>query len=266
MRSLAAVGVFCAFVGAVFAGRASAADLKEIEARGSLRALVSADEQPEMFALKEGAAPGFERELLEGYTRTRHLKLEVVTVPNFDQIVPMLLKGEGDLIIGIVDTETRRKQIDFTIETLPARHLAVSRKPAPVVATLDEFRKARVGVVSGTSWAEAAVAAGVKSPASYTDLPQVLDALQAGKITATVMSAPDFALSQRRDPSLQAGVFVGPPSHAAWGVRKEDRALVESINDYVFTLRSTPAWGQLVGKYFSSEALELFKRARREGQ
>jgi ABC-type amino acid transport substrate-binding protein len=249
--------------GLAVASQAHALDLKEIVARGSLRVLVASDEQPEMFAIIPGAAPGFEREIIEGFSKTRRLKLEIVTVANFEQIIPMLNKGEGDLIMGIVETDSRRKQIDFTIETLPARHLVVSRAPQPPVTSLDEFRKAKVGVVAATSWAEAAAAAGAKTPASFADLPQVLEALQTGKIGATVMSTPDFALAQRKDPSLRAGIFIGPPSHAAWGARKGDKALVDALNDYIFNMRSTPAWGQLVGRYFSNDALELFKRARR---
>jgi membrane-bound lytic murein transglycosylase F len=231
--------------------------------------LVSADEQPEMFALTPAAPapPGFEREILEGFARTHRCKLELVTVQTFDQIIPMLLKEDGDVIVGIIDTESRRRQISFTIETLPARHLAVNRKPQPPLATLDDFRKVKVGVITGTSWAEAAAAAGVKgtNTVSFPDLPQVLEALQSGRVSATVMSAPDFALAQRHDPSLQAGPFLGPPSRAAWGVRKSDPGLLASLNDYIFNMRSSPAWGQLVGRYFTPDALDLFKRARSTG-
>src|SRR5262245_46339532 len=85
---------FAALACLVLSGAAQALDLKEIEARGTLRVLVSADELPEMFALAPGAsAPGFEREIIEGFARTHRCKPEVVTVPTFDQIIPMLLKG-----------------------------------------------------------------------------------------------------------------------------------------------------------------------------
>src|SRR5262249_57751996 len=123
MRSLRAAAAVLAC--AALCGTAGALDLKEIETRGSLRVLVSADEQPEMFALTAATSPGFEREILEAFAKTHHCKLELVTVPTFDQIIPLLLKEEGDVIVGIIDTEGRRQSINFTIETLPARHLAV---------------------------------------------------------------------------------------------------------------------------------------------
>src|SRR5262249_55575388 len=97
---------------------------------------------------------------------------------------------------------------------------------------------------------------------NFPDLPQVLEALQAGKGGATVMSAPDFALSQRHDPTLQAGIFLGPPSHPPRGGRQADKALGDGPNHPIFNKRSPPAWGQLVARYFSSDALDLFRRAR----
>jgi ABC-type amino acid transport substrate-binding protein len=241
-------------------------DLKEIEARGTIRALVSADEQPEMFALAVGSAnPGIEREILDRFARAHGLKIDVVTVPNFEQIIPDLLKGDGDLIIGIIDTESRRRQIAFTIETLPGRHLVVNRKPAAAISTVDAMKRARFGVIQGTSWAEAAAAAGVaaSNTVQFPDLPGVLGALESGKVAATVMSAPDFALARRRDPALQAGTFIGAPTSAAWGIKKTDGALVDALNDHIFTLKGSMAWGQLVAKYFTADALELFRQARR---
>jgi ABC-type amino acid transport substrate-binding protein len=243
-----------------------ALDLKDVETRGSIRALVSADEQPEMFSLtQDAAAPGFEREILDGFAKAHNVKVEVVNVPNFEQIIPMLVKGDGDLIIGIIDTETRRRQITFTIETLPARHLLVNRKPAAPVEAAD-LKHAHFGVIQGTSWAEAAAAAGVPAAntSNYPDLFAVLAALQGGKVAATVMSAPDFALAQKRDGGLQGGAFIGPPASAAWGLRKSDKQLEDALNDHIFTMRGSVAWRQLVSKYFTPDALELFRRARRQ--
>ena len=48
------------------------------------------------------------------------------------------------------------------------------------------------------------------------------------------MSAPDFALAQRKDPALQAGLFLGPPNSTAWGVRTADKALFIKTNDGSF--------------------------------
>lgn len=76
-----------------------------------LRVLVPADEMPEMFSFEPKGQPGFERELVEGFCRIHGLALDVIKVADFEEIIPMLLRGEGDVITGIVDTPARREKI-----------------------------------------------------------------------------------------------------------------------------------------------------------
>ncbi len=262
MRGLRFVGA----LGAVWLAGSTVAfgDLAEMKQRGTLRVLVSADELPEMFALEPGEKPGLEREMLEAFARSNGLEIEPVPVENFEHIIPALIEGKGDLIIGIVDTESRREKIAFTVETLPARHLAVNRKPAPPIDSLEKLRKSRVGVVIASSWAEAALDAGVE-PANMEayDLRQgVLDGLQKGAIEAAVMTLPDFAQARQSDDALQVGTFVGPPVSGAWGVRKEDEDLRRALDTHLSALRQSPAWGGMVLRYFSQDALELLAKAR----
>jgi hypothetical protein len=47
-------------------------------------------------------------------------------------------------------------------------------------------------------------------------------------------------------------------------VRKEDRALLAALDDYVGSVRRTSTWSRLVVKYFGDEAPEILKRARNE--
>jgi polar amino acid transport system substrate-binding protein len=246
------------------ASTVASGDLAEMKLRGTLRVLVSADELPEMFALEPGELPGLEREMLEAFARTNGLTIEPVPVQNFELIIPALLEGQGDLIVGIVDTEARREKIAFTVETLPARHVAVNRKPAPPIDTLEKLRASRVGVVIASSWADAALDAGVE-PANMEayDLAQgVLDGLRTGAVEAAVMSLTDFAQARQKDAALQVGTFVGPPASGAWGVRKDDADLRQALNNHLGALRQSPAWGAMVLRYFSQDALELLATAR----
>ena len=90
---------------------ASAVDLPEIQARGSLRVIAAEGEQPEMFDFDgDPAKPGLEREMLEGFARLKRLKLEVVPVKAFTDRIPALLRGDGDVIVGLVDTAERRSR------------------------------------------------------------------------------------------------------------------------------------------------------------
>jgi ABC-type amino acid transport substrate-binding protein len=230
----------------------------------TLRVLVAADEMPEMFSFAPTGAPGFERELLEGFCRIHGLKLEVVRVHDFEQIIPMLLRGEGDVITGIVDTAARRERVAFTGEVLPVRHLAVTRRPGPAASRPDDLRALRVGIIPGTSWEQAAVDAGVPKAkrVAFRDAEALLAALRSGRVDAVVMPLLDFALAHKRDPELVAGAFVGSTTAAAMAVRAGDGRLLESLNSYLQGMRQ--ARHALMFKYLSEDALSLIALARRE--
>ena len=238
-----------------------AMDLQAIEGRGTFRVLVPGDEIPEMFAFKRGAVPGFEREILEGFVALRRVKLEVVPIERFEEILPALRKGDGDIVTGINDTAARRQIVDFTVEVLPSRHVVVTRKPRPEVTTVFQFRAEKVGVLKGTTWADSAEAAGAHAEV-FADQKDVLAALKTGRITATVMAATEFVLAQRHDPDLQAGVVLGSPGSAAWALRKEDKQLKAALDDYLTNLRRTGSWSRLVVKYFGRDALSVLGKQR----
>src|SRR5262249_45153414 len=143
--------LIAALVAPLLAGRSASADTGLTRVPGRLRVLVSADEMPEVFAIDAGGKPGLEREMIENFARINRLQIQVVPVKNFDQIIPMLLRGDGDVITGIVDTDGRRKQIAFTGETYPVRHVVVTHKPLPSVSDPAALRALKVAVIPGTT-------------------------------------------------------------------------------------------------------------------
>jgi ABC-type amino acid transport substrate-binding protein len=246
--------------------RVPARDLAEMKAKGALRVLFSSDSNAQTFSVTPGTEPGLERELLETFARLHRLQMKPVPKERFEDIIPALLRGEGDLIVGINDTEERRRQIDFTVEVMPSRHVVVTRVPDSAIVSLDALRAVRVGVVSGTTWEEAAVAAGVTESrlVRAADVDAMLGSLGARKVAAVVMSLADATLAVQADPKLQVGMFLGRPRRAAWAVRKSDPELKRALDAHLGGSRQTGAWSRLVVKYYGENALKVLDRARTE--
>ena len=258
--------VFALATGVLAAATAFGADLAAVKARGSLRVLAVDLKQPDEFFQFSGA-PGFDREILEGFAKLHELRLEPVPVSAWDDLVPALVADRGDVIAGrFTVTEERKRRIAFTRETFPTRNVVLTRQPTPPVRSLEELRALRVGTVRGSSMAEAVAHAGVP-PANVDSsirpggLPQ---ALAAGRVKAVVLGVESAITAQRDDPKFELGLFVGPPGSLAFGVRPGDAALLAVLDRYVENLRRTATWNRLAVKYFGDSAPEVLRKARAE--
>jgi membrane-bound lytic murein transglycosylase F len=252
------------FAGSLASG-AAAADWPEIQARGVLRVLAPLDTMPEMFSLKGEPAPGIERELIEGFASLHKLKIEYVPVANTHERIPLLLEGRADVLVGgMAVTEARRKLVDFTTEVLPLRHVVVTRRPHPTVASLEQLRRERVATLKGSSWAEQVEAAGVprENVETFTTVPEIMAALHNGHASAVVLSIAWAIVEQRKDGQIELGLFVGPAMGQAWAVPKDMPQLRQAIDQYLNNVRRTATWSRLVTKYYGESALEILRKSR----
>ncbi|HEU0108091.1 MAG TPA: transporter substrate-binding domain-containing protein [Vicinamibacteria bacterium] len=244
---------------------AAAADLADVTARGTLRVIVMPlSATDEFFPVPPGPRPGFDREVLDGFVGLHRIKLVVVPVEGWDNLVPALLQGRGDLIAGrFTVTDARLKQIAFTSEVFPTRNVVMTRRPHARVQTLEALRQEKVGTIKGSSMAEA-VRAVVPAPNVDDSFPPggLPAALTAGKVSAIVLGIESAIAAQREDAQIELGAFVGPPGSLAYGVRKEDTALLKALNEYIDNVRRTPTWSRLVVEYFGSSAPEILRKAR----
>jgi peptidoglycan lytic transglycosylase F len=243
----------------------AAADLADVKARGTLRVIVMPlSATDEFFPLPAGARPGFDRAVLDGFVALHRIKLEVVPVEGWDNLIPALQQGRGDLIAGrFTVTDTRLKQIAFTSEVFPSRNVVLTRKPHAPVATLEALREEKVGTIKGSSMAEA-VRDVVPAPNVDDSFPPggLPGALVAGKVSAVVLGVESAIAAQRQDPAMELGAFVGPPRSLAYGVRKQDAALLQALNEYIENVRRTPTWSRLVVEYFGASAPDILRKVR----
>jgi len=148
---------------------------------------------------------------------------------------------------------------------LPTRHVVVGLTSRGQVRSLELLRMQKVGVVTGSSWAEAAASAGIPPNRilAFTDTPAMVNALLGGQVNVVVMGISSFALGRKKHPELRADLFLGAPGTHAWAVRKGDVALRDQLNKHIALLKGSGAWGQLLARYLSPDALTLFTSARK---
>jgi membrane-bound lytic murein transglycosylase F len=245
----------------------AAADLAEIKARGVLKVLaVIQRPTPQFFTLEPNLEPGFDREILEGFARAQGVGIEYVTLTSFDQLVPALLEGRGDLIAGRVsNTPVRAEHVDFTAEVFPTRDLIFNHAPAPAVLTREQLLALpRIATLRGSSMAEALRAAGVpEAKIVYPDPPESLPArVESGEYPAGAWVLEAAMVWQLTHPTLQMGMSLGAPQSLAYGVPKGTPNLLAALNGHIRIVRQSGTWNRLVVKYFGERAPEILKAAR----
>jgi peptidoglycan lytic transglycosylase F len=256
--------VLLSLAASALAASASAQDLSEIQARGTLRVLaVTSAEQT--FFVSDAPRGGFDWEMLEGFAKLQKVSLELVAIDAWDELIPALLKDRGDLIAGgFTATDPRRKQIAFTAETFPTRSVVVSR--GRKVEALADLKREKVGTIRGSSMIEDLTAVGVPAASIDAEIEsgQLLAALKSGRVTAGVDGIEAALVAKTRDPELQIGPFVGQPASLAWGVRKPAARLLAALDEYIANARRTPTWNRLAVKYFGPAAPEILRNSARK--
>jgi membrane-bound lytic murein transglycosylase MltF len=181
-----------------------------------------------------------------------HLKVSVVFVPvSRDELLPALLDGRGDLVMGnLTVTPERQKIVDFTDPWIAnVDEIVVTGPNGPAIAALDDLSGQEVFVRESSSYYESLVALnkdfaarGLK-PAVIVSAPEelededLMEMAAAGLVKVLVVDNHKAWFWQRVIPSLKLypSVALRRGSEIAWAVRKDNPQLKAALNAFLST-------------------------------
>jgi membrane-bound lytic murein transglycosylase F len=103
-------------------------DLPDIIKKGKLTVL--AENSSTSYFIYKGKKMGFEYELLNLFAEEIGVELDVKIVKNLDSLIPMLNRGEGDIIAcNYTITKERGKIINFSEPFIQTQQVLIQRKP-----------------------------------------------------------------------------------------------------------------------------------------
>ena len=178
------------------------------------------------------------------------IKYQPVTSQNR---IPLLQSGKADLIVAdITITPERAQVIDFsTPYFVTGQQFLV---PAGSPDKLDEYSKARIGAVKGTTGEQALHQRFPQSRVlSYDDIPLALTALRNGNVQAIT-----------QDSTILAGLLAEAPDKANFkiipdllskeeigvGVKKGEPALLKAVNDELVNLEKSGQAAKIYDVWF----------------
>jgi len=194
---------------------------------------------------------GFDIEIGQAIARKLGVKLVVKDIA-FDGLIPALITGKIDFIAAAMTiTEERQKMVSFSDPYFTAGQVIVVRKGSGFSPKgYQELSGHKVGVQQGTTAdIDVSKVKGVKI-VRYTRFTNAFLDLALGRLDAVVL---DFAPAQayvKFNPKLEISSPVLSQESYGIAVRKQDKELLDVINEVLKELKTKTAYDYLIDKWF----------------
>jgi membrane-bound lytic murein transglycosylase F len=216
------------------------ADLKQIRWRRKLRVLLPSKRTALSYPPDVASAHEYEINLVKRFAEKHYLELDWVHVERWDDLVPNLLAGKGDLIAAnITITESRKDKVSFTVpidtvreklvvrigddikspEDLIGREVAVRERSA-FWDLLKEFREQHAGIE-------------VRLLPEHVPAYAVLSGVSTGEYDIAAVDISQLEAQSNQWPDLKIVDGLTRDSIIAWGVNPESVNLLEALNTFL---------------------------------
>jgi membrane-bound lytic murein transglycosylase F len=240
------IGVLALLIAAACSGAGDGASprsiggLDEVLARGTLRILRPTRDRAEPLP-RTGNSLRFEYELVETYCSHIGVEPEYVYVDSRDRLIPSLLEGRGDVIVGnMTVTEKRREQVAFTVSVAVVREQLVKRANDVHLVNARQLAGRRVAVRPSSSfWSTLeklrARHAGieVQQVSEDLDIGEILERVALGQYDVTIADSNVAAAYRDAAMGIVPAFDVSKDRPIAWAVRPGNDALRRSLDQYL---------------------------------
>jgi membrane-bound lytic murein transglycosylase F len=247
--------------------------LQEIVKSGYIRVLTRNNDTS--FFIYRGHRMGFDYELGKKLAQHIGIRVDMIITQGWSEMVPALLKGEGDVIAAeMTVTEERKKQVLFAEPWGHTREVVVWKDGSPEIKSAEDLAGKEVHVrKSSTYWQsllelnEKLRAAGrpevvLKAVPEDWETDTILQAVSKGEMVYTLADELLSSVHTAYWDNLVVGPAVSAERDLAWAVRPGDVELKKAIDEVFRDLRKKPDFNILRKKYFEAE--RTLKKERKD--
>ena len=216
---------------------------------------IDANFPPFAYVDKNGNPDGFDVQAMNWIAKEMGFKVTHKPI-DWDAIIPTLRAKKIDLIAaGMSITDKRREQVNFTNPYWIITQVLVAPKDSNL--TVDQILADgnKVGVQRGTTEAKWIQENLIKKEGRkfelvmYDSAPLSVEDVVNGRIVAAAMDDAPAKDAVRKKPVKIVGRFGMPDESFGYAVRKEDKELLDTLNEGLRRLMESPYWEELQAKY-----------------
>jgi len=220
--------------------RAFTGDLSQIDARGFVRFLIPAINDAGV--LPRGRTPlQAEQRVAEWFAVSRGLEPVWVPVAEYDQLIPALLAGRGDVIVANLSvTPGRQRDIAFGAPLVRVHEVAVTHRDSAPVATAADLVGRTVTVRrSSAYWSTLDSLARIHPEITVVAAPEEADTeellyrVARGELDVTLADNLIAEVARSYMPVLRVDATLSGPRSIAWGVRPSNPMLRDTIDAFI---------------------------------
>ena len=247
-------------------------DLDEILGEGVLRVITTYS--PTGYFLYRGKTMGFEYELFKRLADHLNVNLEIVLARNVDSVIPMLNRGDGDIIaLGYTILADRKDDVSFTDPYLITHQSLIQKKPdnwrkmtrdnikkslvTDVVDLIDETVSVRK---NSSYYHRLKELSNELGDSIYIDIlpgemsdEMIIKMVAEGKIKYSIIDHHKASIHKSYFPNIDTDTPVSLSQRLAWAVRKTSPELMKTINKGLRSIKRKPDYNMIYQKYFENK-------------
>lgn len=211
------------------------ASMDELQARGSL--IVLTLEGPTSYMPGEDGPSGYEVDLVRAFAAHLGVEARFETRSSITAVTTALARGEGDIAAaGLTVTPTREAHMLFGPAYKTVTEQLVCHGGGPTPTSLDDLGRARIVVLTGSSYLETlqALSAVREQPLHWTvrragSAMPLLEAVDAGEFDCTIADSHLADFARRRHPDLVVAMDLSGEESLAWAYSQHVEGLGDAL-------------------------------------
>ncbi len=199
-----------------------------------------------------GKPAGFDYDILSLFAQKLGVDLEVQEVQRWEELIPRLKAGKGDIIgAGMTYLVEREKEMSFSEGYFPTRVVLVSHLKNKELNTIADVREKTVFTVAGTScYLALKTLSRVKIDTSITDPNALIKSVSEGKIDIVAVDYIEAIDGQIKYGNLKIIATISDIQNYAFGIAKNKEELLSELNDFLREIKQDGTYQKLYDKYF----------------
>jgi membrane-bound lytic murein transglycosylase F len=247
--------------------------LEEIVKSGYIRVLTRNNDTS--FFIYRGHRMGFDYEVGKKLAQKLGIRVDMIITNGWQEMLPALLKGEGDVIAAeLTVTEERKRQVLFAEPWGHTHEVVMWKDGSPPLSSVEQLSGKDVHVRRSSSYFqtlttlnERLAAAGkpaviIKVVPEEDETDTILQGVSKGEYVYTLADDLLANIHTAYWPNLVVGPAASPDRDLAWAVRPKDVKLKQTIDALIRDLKRKPDFNVLKKKYFEAE--RSFSKERKD--